>query len=165
MATRQPKWEMIANLGDVSPLDYGGYFVYRDTTGVYPAEAELLVVDDEGDEDSTYTAYRVVLDRLKLVDGYLVPLAYDPSWSHPLERYDEWFHKELEAVASSIGSTKESLEALFTSDELAARALAYRAVGEYHGWDNFDDSPMTGMTRAEAKKRYGTDLKQLQRQA
>ena len=34
-AMSQPKWEYVANLGDTSPLEYGGLFLYRDTTGVY----------------------------------------------------------------------------------------------------------------------------------
>lgn len=158
MATKQPQWEMIANLGDMTPLDHGGYFIYRDKTGVYPEEAELLLIEDEG---GTYSVARFVLDRLKLVDGYLVPFAYDATWPHPLERYDEWFHKDLEGVASFVGSTKEEMEAMFTSGDPLQRAEAYRAVGEYHGLENLDPDPLTGMTRAEAKKRYAKDLRRL----
>jgi hypothetical protein len=40
---RQPIWEYIDNLGDASPLDYGGLFLYHDTTGVYGYELEKLV--------------------------------------------------------------------------------------------------------------------------
>jgi hypothetical protein len=163
MATKQPSWKLIANLGDASPLDYGGYFVYRDETGVYPEEAEILLLDDEGDEDSKYTVYRVVLDPLKLVDGYLVPLKYDPSWPHPVEQYDEWFHKDLAGVASSIGTTKEDLEAAFTSPDPLVRANAYRTIGEYHGWENLDSDPLTGLKRSEVKKRYRDELKTIRR--
>jgi len=28
----------VANLGDANPIDNGGFFVLRDTTGVYPPE-------------------------------------------------------------------------------------------------------------------------------
>ena len=47
----QPVWSCIANLGDVNPIDYGGYFVYIDTTGVYPPEAELLIAPSDNDDD------------------------------------------------------------------------------------------------------------------
>ena len=156
--TRQPEWKFIANLGDASPLDYGGYFVYRDKTGVYEEEAELLIVDNEEDENSTYTIYRVMLERSKLVDGYLVPFKYDRSWPHPLERYDEWFHKDLEDVASNIGATKEELERAFASANPLERAHAYRAVGDYHGWDNLDSYPLTGLTRKDVEERYREEL-------
>ena len=38
----QPTWEYVTNLGDASPIDNGGLFVYRDTTGVYGYELEKL---------------------------------------------------------------------------------------------------------------------------
>jgi hypothetical protein len=150
----QPEWEFVANLGDVNPFDYGGYFVHRDKTGVYPEEAELLVVDDEESETSTYTVYGVVLDRLKMVDGYLVPFKYDSSWPHPVERYDEWFHEKLGDVADSIGTTKEELEEAFTSADPIIRADAYRVIGDYHGWENLDHDPLTSLSRAEVEERY-----------
>lgn len=156
--TRQPEWEFIANLGDASPLDYGGYFVYRDKTGVYEEEAELLLVDDEQDENSTYTVYRIMLERSKLIDGYLVPFRYDRTWTHPLERYDEWFHERLNDVASSIGSTKEELERALISADPLVRADAYRAIGDYHGWENLDPSPLTGLTRKDMEERYREEL-------
>lgn len=41
--TNQPVWKLLANLGDVNPVDHGGLFVYQDLTGVYPEECEKLV--------------------------------------------------------------------------------------------------------------------------
>ena len=46
METKQPKWKLIAQLGDVNPIDYGGYFIYEDETGVYPPEGEKLLIID-----------------------------------------------------------------------------------------------------------------------
>lgn len=34
METRQPLWTRIANLGDVNPIEYGGFFVYVDRRGL-----------------------------------------------------------------------------------------------------------------------------------
>jgi hypothetical protein len=45
-ATAQPVWKYLANYGDVTFLDYGGYFVFQDETGKYGVECELLEVDE-----------------------------------------------------------------------------------------------------------------------
>lgn len=141
-------WIFIKNLGDINPLDYGGYFIYKHKTGIYPEAAEKLLVDED-----TYTVYRFPLDRLKLVDGYLVPLAYVPNWPHPLEKYDEWFHEELGEVAEFSGTQKAQLELAFTSADPVDRAFAYEAVGNHFGWVEFDSYPLT-ISRQEAEKRY-----------
>lgn len=153
----QPLWKLIANLGDASPFEYGGYFVFVDETAVYQEEAELLIVENEeveDEEDLTYTIYRIMLDRLKQVDGYLVPFKYDPSWPHPVGEYDEWFHRDLDEVASFISSTKEEMETWFTSADPLVRADAYRAIGDYHGWENLDSDPLTEVSRRQAERRY-----------
>lgn len=80
-ATQQPTWKLIANLGDVHPIDYGGYFVYVDETGTYEAEAELLEVPE--DEDRTYRVYRFILDRCTLTNGVLSDNKFHPD--HPAE--------------------------------------------------------------------------------
>jgi len=163
----QPVWRMIANLGDADPFDWGGYFVYEAETGVYPEEAVVLLVvllvDDEDREDSTYTVYRIMLKRLKMVRGYLVPLAFDHSWPHPVESYNQWFHDDLGEVARSTGTTKEVLEGALTSSNPLERAMAYKEVALYYGWDNFDASPDTGLTRAAVELRYSSDLESLRR--
>lgn len=143
----------IANLGDVYPLDYGGFIIRKRTSPdkISPTfEAEYW---PEPDEDGKYTIYVFDIDRLKLVDGYLVPFNYRPDWPHPVERYDEWFHDNLEGVASAIGTTKEALEADFISEDPIARAWAYFGVGSYHGFENLDNYPVT-LTRKEMEKRW-----------
>lgn len=173
MPTQQPEWEYIGNLGDESPLDHGGLFIYRDKTGVYEEEAALLVVDDEDDPKSRYTIYRFVLERLKLVDGVLVPFRYQSTWGTgrlkdgPFEwmpdsapkKYEEWFVEELPMVAESIGAPLDELLEAFTSADPKRRAFAYEALGQHHGFENLDSYPLK-LTRAEAKKRYRDELKQ-----
>ena len=43
----QTVWKFVTNLGDASPLDYGGLFVYIDETGVYPPEMERVELENE----------------------------------------------------------------------------------------------------------------------
>lgn len=166
---RRADWVFLRNLGDVSFLDYGGYFIYKHATGVYPEEAERLIpdsMDESGDGGdpylSTYTIYRFPLDRLKLVDGYLVPLKYAPDWPHPVEKYDEWFHEELGQVAESVGSTKAQMETALTSADPLDRAIAYEAIGNHFGWDNFDSYPLK-INRREAEERYRWEMRRRRR--
>jgi hypothetical protein len=34
------------------------------------------------------------------------------------------------------------------------RAVAYRAIGDYHGFINLDESPLTDLDRSEIEARY-----------
>lgn len=160
MATRQPTWKLLTNPGDVNPIEYGGYFVYEDTTGVYPAEVEVLVAHPRDDSPEGWTIYRFALDRCQLIEDpdthtiYLVPFTYNPPWPHALSKYDEWFHKDLANVASSIGSTLTELRQDLCSADPRDRAHAYRAIGEYHGFENLDGYPLTFHNRADVEARY-----------
>lgn len=153
----QPIWRFLANLGDASPLDHGGYFVYQDTTGVYGFEAERIEVRGKRIE-----VRRVCLDRCKEVREadrlYLVPYSYDATWSHPLSAYVEWFARDLESVAEYVDTTPEALREALCSDDGIKRAEAYRSIYDYHGWDNGDSDPLT-LTRTEARKRYRKECK------
>jgi hypothetical protein len=165
MATRQPSWLLLANLGDASPLEHGGYFIYADETGVYAPEGEILETPEEEPEESVaetlagYIVHRFTLDRLQLIEdkethkAYLVSERYAPEWPHALSQYDEWFHRDLQSVAEFVGSTLEELRAQFCSELPHERAHAYRAVGDYHGLDNLDAYPLR-LTRKETEARY-----------
>lgn len=151
----QPIWEFIGQLvGDEDPLERGAVFIYRDRTGVYEEEVQFLTPMIDG----TFHVYRFPIGRLRLVDGYLVSRRYRAFWPHPLERYDEWFHRDLGEVASSIGTSKEDLERRFTVENPLQRASAYEAVAEHFGWENFDSYPLR-LTLAEVKKRFRKELK------
>ena len=146
--TLQPIWKFIANLGDIHPLDYGGYFVYEDETGVYPAEAELIETksDEAYDDNETYTVHRFILDRCTFVDGILSDNKFHPE--HPA-----WFASHITGIASYIGSNVDELYTMLCSESAVDRAFAYRSIGEHSGFENLDSYPLT-MTRAEAKRRY-----------
>lgn len=145
MDTKQPVWKLIDQLGDVNPLEYGGYFIYEDTTGVYAPEGEKLAV--VGENGPTHTAWRFPLDKCHFTkDGALGDNKFHPDLS-------VWFNDGLQAVAGFICAKLEDLKADFCSDDILARARAYEAIGEYHGFDNLDSYPLV-MTRHEAAQRY-----------
>lgn len=147
----QPDWECIAQLGDVNPLDYGGYWVLRDKTGVYAEEGELLIVseDHEGggdDGDEMYLVYRFILERCTYVNGVLSDNKFHPE--HPA-----WFADSIDSIASSIGmSNMELMESLWGDNPLK-RAAAYHAIGYYHGFENLDSYPLQ-LSRSEVEQRY-----------
>lgn len=145
--TGQPAWELVENLGDVNPIDYGGFFVYRDTTGQYPEEAEVLMEqgEDAHGDPTSWTVYRFPLDRCTYVDGILSDNAFHPE-------YEAWFGEDLDGVASYLDH--DSIRADLCSEDPTRRAHAYRSIGEYHGWENFDSYPLTFTDRAEVEARY-----------
>ena len=157
MAT-QPIWKFVANLGDASPIEHGGYFLYHDETGTYGFEAERLECTcEEEDRPQRWSVHRVCLDRLQLTRNgdtlYLVPAAYDETWPHPVAAYVEWFAKDLEGIADTMGTTRGELEQALCSEDGTARAWAYRCIYDYHGWDNGDAYPLI-LKKSEVKARY-----------
>lgn len=159
----QSQWTIIANLGDASPLEYGGYFVKVDETGVYAPEVEVLQeLPDEVDVDdpeARWTVYRFILEPCTYVDGVL-----SDNPSHP--DYAAWFATPeaeratrpqdttyLSRIAESDGHTIAELIAGFCSADPIERAWAWREVGDYHGYDELDSYPLT-LTRAEVEARY-----------
>lgn len=149
----QPKWKFVTNLGDVDPLESGGLFLYIDEHGVYPAEMERL----EPREDERFEVRRVVLDRHKEVRVentlYLVPVAYQADWPHPVSAYEEWFVKSLAAVASTMGREECEIRKDLTNDNPIVRARAYQDIADHHGWDNFDQEPRI-LRPEDVEKRY-----------
>jgi hypothetical protein len=157
---QQPLWKKIGTLGDINPVDYGGGTVFQDTTGVYPAELEYVVVTEEKEgEPVKWNVYRAVLDRLRYRDGYLYNAAVEDgwgkhSWSDPTKEfypsnYDEWFSPDLGALASFCGCHRKALINFFCSESEQNRAFAYSIVADYWGWDNLDSYPLQFTDRKE----------------
>ena len=151
----QPNWKLVANLGDANPIDYGGYFVYEDQTGVYPAEAELLEVNDDDNGKLSWTVRRFILEPCTLtmpVSGG--PAVLSDNAFHPDQ--PAWFADHLAEVASATDQNLTALQEDFCSDDSRRRASAYRAVGEVvsYGFDNFDDSPIRTGSRRVIRARY-----------
>lgn len=151
--TKQPIWKLLANLGDVNPLEHGGFFVYQDETGVYAPEAESLQCDDE---ITKWTVHRFSLEKCTYQDGVLSDNKFHPD--HPA-----WFArdaKHLEQLGSFVGRDVESLIAGFCSDNAVERAGAYQAAFDFYGAHEFDSYPLT-LNRAEAEARIAADRKEI----
>lgn len=138
--TNQPVWEYLGNLGDASPVEHGGLFVFRDKTGVYTDEVSRWDAD-------IHFLYRFPIDRLELWAGHLVPYGFTEKshregLPHPLNKYYEWFDGDLEAIGNFVGKTARELQAEFISPDPLVRARAYEDVGRYWGFDNFDSYPL-----------------------
>lgn len=154
----QPKWKFVGNIGDASPLDYGGFFVYVDETGVYPPEAEVVELDDESD-DPHYTVYRFVLDKCTYIDGVLSDNKYHPEhpawWASPENRKQERPQDTtyLSNICSCCDIETDELIRMFCSDDPLELASAYRYVAECHGYHELDHEPRQ-CRRRELWKRY-----------
>lgn len=153
--TDQPTWKFVENLGDVNPVEHGGFFVFIDETGVYAPEVEMLDPPCEGQDK--WTVYRFILEPCTFKDGILSDNRFHPN--HPA-----WFAKPEKDRKERPQDTTylndltgafplDELTRLFCSDDPKERAVAWREVGEYHGYDNLDSDPLR-LTEEEVKQRY-----------
>ena len=136
--TLQPRWHVAANLGDVNPLDHGGSFVLIDSTGVY--DPELWRFDSE-----SMQLHRFSIEQChRTASGEIGDNNYHPNLA-------AWFGsaEKLRWVGSFADSG--DLHRHLCGSNVIDRALAYLALCDYHGSDNFDDYPLT-LTRSKARK-------------
>lgn len=150
----------IGNTGDRSPAE-GSRYVYagRDETDD-PYMEVVCEIYDVPEGEPRFFVYRFDLERFKLLTKddrrYLVAKAWRPNWPHSFTAYDEWFHKDLEAVAESCGTTLTKLRQCFCSEDPLERAFAWCCVGDYHGFENLDSYPLH-LTEAELEARYADE--------
>ena len=94
-----------------------------------------------------WMVYRFTLNPCTYIDGVLSDNKFHPE-------YPAWFARDLHSIASSSGQPSDhAFIGMFLSDDPCERAWAWRAVGEYHGFENLDSYPLT-LTRAEVEARY-----------
>jgi hypothetical protein len=159
MTTNQPIWKLAGTVGDVNPIDYSGGFIYTDETGIYPPELEWIESEDSHKAEPTnWTVYRILLERCAMVkiDGAfrLITANYKPDWTHPIDRYIEWFDESIKNVSDSSGIPIADLETMLCSPDPKQLAQAYLELAQYHGWENFDSYPLKFTDRSELETRY-----------
>ena len=137
----QPISKLVGQLGDATPTEYGGYWVFVDETGVYAPEGELLEVDDETGRG---TVWRFVLEDCTFIDGILSDNKYHPN-------KPAWFADKLDSIAR-YNDIPNLIERLASTDPLD-RARGWRAIGDYCGFENLDSYPLE-LSRREVKQRY-----------
>lgn len=140
----QPKWKLVAQLGDRDFTDYGGYFIYEDTTGVYPSEAEKLFAPHN--DASKWEVRRFILRPCTFQNGILSDNKFHPD--HPA-----WFADKIGACANYVGIPLAELIDMLVNGNTVNRALGWQAIGDYFGYENLDSYPLY-FSRAEVEKRY-----------
>lgn len=152
METNQPKWKCIAQLGDTNPINYGGYWILIDTTGIYSPKGEYY-------DPECVCAWHFDLDICTYQNGVLSDNRFHPdksAWfaSPECEKIDRPQDTTyLSNIAGFSGETIESLIELFCSPDPILRARGYELIGNYHGFDNLDNYP-SKLTLVESRKRY-----------
>lgn len=128
---------VLGNLGDQNPFDYGGFIVYRvrdtDKTGPHSRWIEAEYWFEPETETSDYEVYRwtIASDVFK-----------DLNW---VGAWDD--------VADCAGIKYDEFMKLGRSPNPLDRAVVYEAVGRYHGFENLDSYTET-FTREELEGRW-----------
>jgi len=145
MKTSQPKYQFVVNLGDATPLEHGGDFLFVDTTGVYPP---FLVHIEESHGKGKYRVSRIECPRLiySATTGIL-------SNNHYHSDKPVWFADKIASAASMNGSDEETLRGQLLAMCPMERARGYLALTGRFGWYEFDQYPDT-MTRTEIRRVY-----------
>lgn len=171
--SKQPVWKCVANLGDVSPVDHGGFFVLVDETNVYCPEAVIIETpmddrwsgswEDETEEgysgwhkSARWTVSRVLLEPNTFQDGCLSDNPFHPN-------QPAWYGdpESLESISSSIGMTVNDLVMCLTAEDPVQRAIGYRELVGYYGAYEFDQDPFELDEREvnEMAERYLAQMK------
>ena len=147
--SQQPEWEFVGNIGDASPLEYGGGFVYRDKTGVYPPEVHYWLEreeDSNGNHRGKFIVYTFQCEPCFFTDGILSDNKYHKNTP-------AWFADKLD----SIGIDEDELIDAFLSADPMLNAFAWQETGQYWGFENLDSYPER-YTPAEMEERYAKEL-------
>jgi hypothetical protein len=132
MTTNQPKWQLVANLGDVNPFDHGGFFIWKDLTGKYDLEATILLLDEENEDK--IQEVRILMEKCNALD--------------------EFFADDLDSIASFAGQDRQELIDQLASDEPIARGRAYQALTMYYNVENFGGDGWEIRSIKEVKRDY-----------
>jgi len=127
------KKTLVDNLGDVNPIEHGGFFIWN-IDGEYQIEA-LEPYEDNG--VLCWNVYRFDLPKFR-------------AWEHVNSgTFDileigcdspEWFSKDMPLISRSVGLELSELVNMLISENVIERAIGYQYVYEYLGGINFDSN-------------------------
>lgn len=122
---------LVAELGDVNPLEYGGTLVYKvlDREGIY---YEAVRIDPL--INRTFEVRRWAIENDVLGDA-------------------SWVDDHLKELAEFIGVTAGYVKRLAVHPNVAVRASLYEDIAGYFGPDNLDAYPVM-LTRDEIVERF-----------
>ena len=126
----------LANLGDVNPLDHGGFLVRSD--------GEIVDIHPR-DEDNKIEVHRFDNTLCYPIEGGGVSDNEFHKYHHA------WFSDGLDDVANS--ADHENIAEDLCSEDPVVRAGAYRSIVGHRGINNFDQYPIT-LTRTECRRMY-----------
>lgn len=138
-----PKWRIVANLGDADPIEHGGAFVLVDETGTHDPELEFWQEPAE-DGEQEWRVSRWTLTRCTLTANVVSDNPFHPQ--HPA-----WFAETLPDIAECCDHP--DLVADLCSENTITRAQAYLSIARYHGELNFDEYPLI-LNRQGIEARY-----------
>lgn len=154
--TEQPKWRCVANLGDVNPFDYGGYFVFIDETGVYDPEMEVLEVPD-GDIDY-WESFRFIMEPCTYREGILSDNKFHPGLK-------AWFAHDVPSMCSTMGWEELEFLTAICSNDVVERAQAWRVIYDYWGAAHMGaDTGIKTKNKLMAMNRFAKAMNQLKKQ-
>jgi hypothetical protein len=138
--------KLLANLGDVNFVEYGGSIVFEDIDG-------CIYLENYNPE--TGEVYTLEPDKLWEHEGHL--LFQNPAASralpYPLKRYTAWFDGYLQSISATVGMGIEGLRSLLTNENVKVRARGYECVAQTLGWFEFEQYPLH-LTQEQAARRY-----------
>jgi len=134
---------IVGNIGDVDPIQYGGGVVFEDEDGGYTLEYVYGADSDEDygweqNPDYEHVVYRVGLESD--LDSFL--------------RWNDW--ADLDAVADSVGATKDELLERARKGGAVGRAWLANEIAAHYGWQNLDEYPVK-ITERDLVKRWKLD--------
>lgn len=147
--TKQPEWKLIAQLGDVNPIEHGGLFLYEDKTGVYAPELAFVDKFEIGESElEQWVEHRLTMEPCTYLNGILSDNKFHPE--HPA-----WFASKIGQVADFAGyaDKEEMISHLCGNEGIICRARAWASLVSYHGPHEFDGYPLS-FNRDEITARY-----------
>lgn len=134
-------YEVKAVIGDVNPLQYGGWIIGARETHIDCLVIEPIDWEDKGKqgEGIDCLVYHIALDR---------DMEPDTEWYATSSNADGF-----KANLADKGITWDEFKAYVSSEDSVKRAWAWKEVADYYGMENLDDCP-TRESESSLRKRF-----------